>query len=62
MSTATHEVTELLQDWSEGDETALDKLTPLVYAEWLKRTWVSATTRFILPAVLPNPGAATGTL
>ena len=26
-----HEVTELLQDWSEGDESALDRLMPLVY-------------------------------
>ena len=28
---ATHEVTELLQDWSEGDESALERLMPLVY-------------------------------
>ena len=28
-----HEVTELLQAWSEGDQTSLEKLTPLVYRE-----------------------------
>ena len=30
---STHDVTELLQAWSAGDEEALEKLTPLVYAE-----------------------------
>jgi len=29
----THEVTELLQAWSAGDESALEKLAPLVYDE-----------------------------
>jgi RNA polymerase sigma factor (TIGR02999 family) len=29
----THEVTQLLVAWSEGDEAALDKLAPLVHAE-----------------------------
>ncbi len=33
MAPSTHEVTELLQAWSAGDEAALEKLTPLVYAE-----------------------------
>jgi RNA polymerase sigma-70 factor, ECF subfamily len=33
----THEVTELLQAWSAGDESALLKLAPLVYGE-LHRT------------------------
>lgn len=28
-----HEVTQLLEDWSNGDKAALDKLTPLVYDE-----------------------------
>ena len=28
-----HQVTQLLSDWSEGDQVALEKLTPLVYAE-----------------------------
>lgn len=28
-----HQVTELLSDWSEGDQAALEKLTPLVYEE-----------------------------
>jgi RNA polymerase sigma factor, sigma-70 family/RNA polymerase sigma factor, TIGR02999 family len=28
-----HEVTQLLADWSRGDEAALQKLTPLVYEE-----------------------------
>ncbi len=28
-----HEVTKLLADWSEGDEAALEKLTPVVYEE-----------------------------
>lgn len=29
----TQEVTELLQKWSEGDAEALEKLTPVIYAE-----------------------------
>ncbi|HYO63706.1 MAG TPA: sigma-70 family RNA polymerase sigma factor [Pyrinomonadaceae bacterium] len=29
----TQEITRLLADWSKGDPAALDKLTPLVYAE-----------------------------
>src|SRR5205807_8231792 len=28
-----HQVTQLLADWSEGHEAALEKLTPLVYKE-----------------------------
>lgn len=31
MKSPAHEVTELLQDWSEGDESALERLMPLVY-------------------------------
>jgi RNA polymerase sigma-70 factor (ECF subfamily) len=30
---APHEITKLLQDWSGGDPTALDRLIPLVYDE-----------------------------
>jgi RNA polymerase sigma-70 factor (ECF subfamily) len=30
---ASHQVTELLRDWSRGDQSALDKLIPLVYDE-----------------------------
>jgi RNA polymerase sigma-70 factor (ECF subfamily) len=30
---ATHEVTQLLKAWTTGDELALEKLTPFVYAE-----------------------------
>jgi RNA polymerase sigma factor (TIGR02999 family) len=37
MAPSAHEVTQLLQAWSAGDEKALEKLTPLVYAE-LHRT------------------------
>ena len=33
MTTAPHQVTMLLQEWSEGDETALAKLMPLVHDE-----------------------------
>ena len=33
MSPSPHEVTQLLNDWSNGDREALDKLTPLVYDE-----------------------------
>ena len=33
MTTAPHQVTILLQEWSEGDETALAKLMPLVHDE-----------------------------
>src|SRR5947199_10593894 len=30
---ASHEITQLLLAWSEGDQAALEKLMPLVYAE-----------------------------
>lgn len=30
---ATDEVTQLLADWSKGDKSALDRLTPLIYGE-----------------------------
>jgi RNA polymerase sigma-70 factor, ECF subfamily len=30
---ATHEITKLLKDWSDGDSTALDRLIPMVYEE-----------------------------
>jgi RNA polymerase sigma factor (TIGR02999 family) len=33
MTTSTHEVTQLLLDWSNGNQAALDKLMPLVYGE-----------------------------
>ena len=33
MSTSAQEVTQLLKDWSGGNQAALDKLTPLVYEE-----------------------------
>src|SRR5689334_12463848 len=33
MEPAAHEITQLLRAWSGGDETALEKLTPLVYDE-----------------------------
>src|SRR5437762_10800184 len=33
MNAAPHEVTKLLKDWNGGDQTALDKLMPLVYDE-----------------------------
>ena len=36
MSTSPHVVTRLLVDWGNGDQQALEKLTPLVYQE-LKR-------------------------
>lgn len=36
MNTSSHNVTQLLVDWSHGDPAALEKLTPLVYGE-LKR-------------------------
>ena len=32
-ATSSHEVTQLLLAWSEGNEAALEKLTPLVYRE-----------------------------
>lgn len=34
---STHEVTELLRAWSNGDQAALEKLTPLVYRELYRR-------------------------
>lgn len=33
MKPAPNEITQLLQDWSGGDQTALDRLMPLVYDE-----------------------------
>lgn len=33
MSAPSHEISELLQAWNRGDEQALEKLTPLIYAE-----------------------------
>jgi RNA polymerase sigma factor (TIGR02999 family) len=33
MRPAPNEITQLLKDWSSGDQTALDRLMPLVYAE-----------------------------
>ena len=30
---STHEVTELLQKWSDGDSAALEELTPVIYSE-----------------------------
>ncbi len=33
MTRAPHEVTRLLREWSEGDQTALEQLIPLVYDE-----------------------------
>ena len=32
-SDAPHEITKLLLDWSNGDQSALERLTPLVYEE-----------------------------
>ena len=41
-----HEVTQLLRAWSEGDHHALEKLTPLVYAELHRRAhWQMANER-----------------
>lgn len=37
MSSASHEVTQLLRAWSSGDPQALEKLTPLVYEELHRR-------------------------
>lgn len=36
-SASQHDVTRLLQAWGDGDETALEKLLPLVYAELRRR-------------------------
>src|SRR5436309_13473202 len=33
MRPLSHDVTKLLKDWSAGDQSALDKLMPLVYDE-----------------------------
>src|SRR5689334_1744323 len=33
MTTAPHQVTQLLQQWSEGDQNALEQLMPLVHDE-----------------------------
>jgi RNA polymerase sigma factor (TIGR02999 family) len=41
-----HDVTQLLRAWSEGDRQALEKLTPLVYAELHRRAhWQMANER-----------------
>src|SRR5262245_13352687 len=39
MTPTTHDVTQLLLAWSNGDEGALDKLTPLIYAELHRLAW-----------------------
>jgi RNA polymerase sigma-70 factor (ECF subfamily) len=39
MTSATHDVTQLLVAWSQGDEAALEKLTPLVYNELHRLAW-----------------------
>ena len=36
-TSSTQEITKLLQAWSAGDQSALDKLTPLVYEELRRR-------------------------
>jgi RNA polymerase sigma factor (TIGR02999 family) len=33
MKSSAHEITRLLQAWSEGEQSALERLTPLVYEE-----------------------------
>jgi RNA polymerase sigma factor (TIGR02999 family) len=33
MASQDHDITELLLQWSQGDEVALEKLTPLIYGE-----------------------------
>ena len=33
MKPAPNEITQLLKDWSSGDQAALDRLMPLVYGE-----------------------------
>jgi RNA polymerase sigma-70 factor (ECF subfamily) len=33
LPTPAHDITDLLQAWNQGDQEALDKLTPLVYSE-----------------------------
>ena len=33
---ASHSVTQLLEQWNNGDRSALDKLMPLIYAELRK--------------------------
>lgn len=40
---SAHDVTQLLRAWSEGDQDALEKLTPLVYRELYRRAhWYMA--------------------
>jgi len=33
MTSSTHEITQLLQEWNRGNDEALERLIPLVYAE-----------------------------
>ena len=33
MTPSTHEITQLLLAWGDGDQTALEKLAPLVHSE-----------------------------
>src|SRR5262245_47078353 len=33
MTSSPHDVTQLLKDWRNGDQQALERLTPLVYGE-----------------------------
>ncbi len=52
-----HEITELLQAWREGDERALEKLTPEVYRELLRIGWlcINKSARTAVPSSTPEP-------
>ena len=52
------DVTLLLQTWSEGDETALDKLTPLVYAHAIRITQELERLCGTQPKRDPEPGSS----
>ncbi len=53
------EVTQLLQAWSDGDERALEKPVPLVYAE-LHRLVRRYMARSQPPSLRPSPWSSTG--
>jgi DNA-directed RNA polymerase specialized sigma subunit len=61
MSADSHEVTRLLQAWSEGDATARDRLTPLVRrCEFDERKSRIAEPRFFGGLSLEDTGEALG--
>lgn len=61
-SAATHDVTRWLQAWARGDESALEKLVPLMYGELHAFPWLRKARRRSHPRALRRgaPGGGMG--